>query len=76
MRQPQPRRGGRWRRAVSLGLATGLAASALAACGGSGGTTLTWYINPDSGGQDAVAKNCSTKDYTSTTSKQVSHQAK
>ncbi|KAJ1684723.1 hypothetical protein LUZ63_019994 [Rhynchospora breviuscula] len=63
MPQPQTRRG-RWRRAASLGLATTLAASTLAACGGSGGTTLTWYINPDSGGQDAVAKNCSTKDYT------------
>ena len=25
---------------------------------------LTWYINPDAGGQDAVAENCSTDEYT------------
>jgi multiple sugar transport system substrate-binding protein len=33
----------------------------LAACGGgnSGPPELVWYINPDNGGQDAVAKNCS-----------------
>jgi len=32
----------------------------LAACGGSSGPPeLVWYINPDNGGQDAVAKNCS-----------------
>jgi multiple sugar transport system substrate-binding protein len=37
-----------------------LAASLLTACGGdSGGTpTLTWYINPDSGGQAEIAKRC------------------
>jgi multiple sugar transport system substrate-binding protein len=40
----------------------------LAACGGSSGKpTLTWYINPDAGGQDAIAKNCSTSAYTITT---------
>jgi multiple sugar transport system substrate-binding protein len=45
----------------ALTLASGL----LAACsGGSGKTELTWYINPDSGGQDAVAANCSTDAYT------------
>src|SRR4051795_10641986 len=35
-------------------------ASTLGACGGStGGTpTLTWYINPDSGGQDEIAQRC------------------
>ena len=26
--------------------------------------TLTWYINPDAGGQAKVAENCSTDDYT------------
>jgi multiple sugar transport system substrate-binding protein len=40
--------------------------SVLAACGGGGGkATLNWYINPD--GQDtlnALAKSCSTDDYT------------
>ena len=37
-----------------------LTASLLAACGGSddGPPTLTWYINPDSGGQAAIAKSC------------------
>jgi multiple sugar transport system substrate-binding protein len=40
----------------------------LTACGGSGGkTTLVWYINPDSGGQAAIAKTCSTDKYTITT---------
>jgi multiple sugar transport system substrate-binding protein len=49
---------------AALALASGL----LAACGGDSGTPeLTWYINPDSGGQDAVAENCSTDDYTITT---------
>ena len=39
----------------------GLAASVLAACGGSSGTpTLTWYINPDNGGQATIAKECAT----------------
>jgi multiple sugar transport system substrate-binding protein len=39
-----------------------VAAGTLAACGGgnSGGTpTLTWYINPDSGGQAEIAATCS-----------------
>jgi multiple sugar transport system substrate-binding protein len=37
------------------------ASTMLAACGGgnSGPPELVWYINPDNGGQDAVAKNCS-----------------
>lgn len=51
--------------AVTLALASGL----LAACGGSsdGKPELVWYINPDSGGQAAVAEECSTDDYTITT---------
>ena len=45
-----------------------LAGSLLTACGGdSGPPELVWYINPDSGGQAAVAENCSTDDYTITT---------
>jgi multiple sugar transport system substrate-binding protein len=45
-----------------------LASSLLAACGGdSEKTELIWYINPDAGGQDAVAENCSTDEYTVTT---------
>ena len=42
---------------------------ALAACSGgaSGPPELTWYINPDSGGQAAVAEACSTDEYTITT---------
>jgi multiple sugar transport system substrate-binding protein len=41
--------------------ATLVLTSSLAACGGgsSGGTpTLTWYINPDSGGQAEIAQRC------------------
>jgi trehalose/maltose transport system substrate-binding protein len=43
--------------AVSLGL---VAAVALAGCGGDDGgvTTLTWYINPDNGGQADLARTC------------------
>jgi multiple sugar transport system substrate-binding protein len=52
--------------ATLVALAT--AAGVLTACGGSSGaTTLTWYINPDSGGQAAIAENCSTDAYTITT---------
>jgi multiple sugar transport system substrate-binding protein len=42
------------------------ASGLLAACsaGASSGDTLTWYINPDAGGQAKVAENCSTDDYT------------
>ncbi len=49
-------------RSVALMTASGL----LAACsaGASSGDTLTWYINPDAGGQAKVAENCSTDDYT------------
>ncbi len=36
-------------------------AGTLAACGGDGGgsSTLTWYINPDAGGQAEIAERCS-----------------
>jgi multiple sugar transport system substrate-binding protein len=44
------------------------AAGVLTACGeDGGGTTLVWYINPDAGGQAAIAATCSTDDYTITT---------
>src|SRR5690349_14015573 len=50
--------------AVTLALATSL----LAACSGdSGKPELVWYINPDAGGQDAVAEKCSTDEYMITT---------
>ena len=54
-------------RRVAAGLAAAaLSMSVLTACGGGGGKpTLNWYINPD--GQDtlnALAKSCSTDDYT------------
>src|SRR3954471_15035842 len=41
-----------------------LAGATLAACSSASGVTqLTWYINPDSGGQAKVAANCSTDKY-------------
>ncbi|MEO5661754.1 MAG: extracellular solute-binding protein [Nocardioides sp.] len=65
-RHPRTRRLRRW--AAPAGALT-LACGLLAGCSGgdSGKPELVWYINPDSGGQDAVAKNCSTDDYTVTT---------
>src|SRR6476661_5164957 len=57
-----PSRRQRRRRGIA-GVAVALVATgSLAACGGggSGGVpTLTWYINPDSGGQDKIAAACS-----------------
>ena len=53
------------RRIVGVAAASVLAATTLAACGGSGKATLNWYINPD--GQatlTALAKDCSTDTYT------------
>jgi multiple sugar transport system substrate-binding protein len=42
-------------------VAASLATTALAACGSSGGPpTLTWFINPDNGGQVKLAKECTT----------------
>ncbi|SDB89413.1 carbohydrate ABC transporter substrate-binding protein, CUT1 family [Raineyella antarctica] len=54
----------RRRRGVALALVTGMVAvAALSGCssqgGGSGAPTLTWYINPDSGGQAEIAQRCS-----------------
>ncbi|WP_421732589.1 sugar ABC transporter substrate-binding protein [Cellulomonas sp.] len=49
------------RRRRALALVTGLAVAVpLAACAGSGSGTpvLTWYINPDDGGQAEIAKQC------------------
>jgi len=60
---PAPRAGrGRRRRARGTALTASLLLSAgfLAACGGDEGgpPTLTWYINPDSGGQAEIASRC------------------
>ncbi len=57
------RRAGRVRsrpRSAALALALGVSATLLAACGGGddGTPTLTWYINPDSGGQAEIASRC------------------
>jgi multiple sugar transport system substrate-binding protein len=45
-------------RAALVAVAAG--AALLVACGGdeSGAPTLTWYINPDSGGQEEIARRC------------------
>jgi multiple sugar transport system substrate-binding protein len=46
-------------RPVPLATTLVMAAGLLAACGGdSGPPTLTWYINPDSGGQEEIAARC------------------
>lgn len=49
-------------------LAAAAAAAALSACSGGGDDDeLIWYINPDAGGQAAIAERCSTDEYTVTT---------
>ena len=52
--------GGR-RRSLGGAAAAAVLASTLAACGGDAGAAnaLTWYINPDSGGQAEIAQRCS-----------------
>jgi multiple sugar transport system substrate-binding protein len=55
-------------RAWALAAAAILTSTTITACSSaSGRTQLVWYINPDSGGQAAVAKNCSTDRYAITT---------
>ncbi len=53
----------RTRRGLVAAAAVAVLTSSLAACGGGGGgggtPTLTWYINPDSGGQAEIASRCS-----------------
>ncbi len=51
---------GRSRRGVASTAALLLSAGTLAACGSDGGgaSTLTWYINPDAGGQAEIASRC------------------
>ncbi|RBY79205.1 ABC transporter substrate-binding protein [Blastococcus sp. TF02-09] len=58
-RAARPRPGRPRRRGVAGAAAALVAAGTLAACGSDGGTqTLTWYINPDSGGQAEIASRC------------------
>ena len=46
-------------RPLALVAALALSAALLAACGGESSTpTLNWYINPDNGGQERLAKKC------------------
>jgi multiple sugar transport system substrate-binding protein len=57
----RPPRRSRYRGALCAAAAV-VVASGLAACGGgttSASPTLTWYINPDSGGQAEIAARCS-----------------
>ncbi|MFC7360665.1 extracellular solute-binding protein [Nocardioides astragali] len=64
----RPRGRPRSRRIAGSAVTLALASSLLAACGGDGGKPeLVWYINPDAGGQAAIAEDCSTDDYTITT---------
>src|SRR5215213_5182685 len=48
------------RRTLGSAAAAAVLASTLAACGGDSGAAnaLTWYINPDSGGQAEIASRC------------------
>ena len=66
MHRPSRRRSRRRapRKAVAVAAAIVCTAS-LAACSGDGGgkPELIWYINPDAGGQEAVAEACSTDAY-------------
>ncbi len=66
---PAPRRR-RSRKGIAAAAIIATTSGLLAACstgGGSGKPELVWYINPDAGGQDKVAENCSTDDYTIST---------
>ena len=57
---PPTGRGRSRRRGIAGAAALLVTAGTLAACGGDGGgpSTLTWYINPDSGGQAEIAPRC------------------
>lgn len=61
-RAPVPLRGNgrRSRRRLAGAAALLVTAGTLSACGGDGGgaSSLTWYINPDSGGQAEIAERC------------------
>lgn len=47
------------RKRIALGAAVVAMSATLVACGEDGGPpTLTWYTNPDSGGQEEIAKRC------------------
>jgi multiple sugar transport system substrate-binding protein len=65
MNNPRSSRHRRARPAIAIAGVLAVASGVLAACGGddSSGSApeLVWYINPDAGGQDKVAENC-TKD--------------
>ena len=70
MRRPSVRqtRGEARRRVGAAGLGVACVLGLVACSGDDGGPPeLTWYINPDAGGQAAVAEACSTDDYTITT---------
>ncbi len=56
---------GRLHRSLAVPVALILASGLLGACTASSDSadTLTWYINPDAGGQAKVAENCSTDTY-------------
>ena len=55
------RRAGKPRTVRSVAAAAAASAMLLTGCSGgeSGPPTLTWYINPDDGGQDVLAQQCS-----------------
>jgi len=48
----------KWRSSLATAATVGLTATLLSSCGGDS-DALVWYINPDSGGQAAVAAACS-----------------
>ena len=67
-----PWRGGKSRSAIATAGVLVVASGVLAACSSEsgGGNDLVWYINPDAGGQDKIAENCTEQsggEYTITT---------
>lgn len=58
-RRPRRHRSARGRRGLAAAAALVLGGALLSACSGTADDELVWYINPDNGGQAAIAARCS-----------------